>query len=406
MTNRLLWLAGGLNVLLFILSLIFNDFLFWLFIAALVLNLGVIYRLYSQMRQAQIKQSQQAEALSRSQERNFQLKSSQLETIVNNLPFPIALIDLRGNIVLHNQVFLNFNSSDKAPATYEHEGFMPEVRSFLRQAYLKENNLVKILRLPNSDYQAISVPIYDNKRFNGSLLMFLDVTQILEGEKMQKRFIADASHELKTPLSSILGMVQILNRPGFADRDTQTEFMQQIENETRRMDNIIQDLLVLSKISAQKILLNTVPVSLRQLISESQAPLKQQFLEHNNRFELSVDAQLTWMLDRDKFHQVFTNLLTNALKFTQDGIISVSAELIESMCVIKVSDTGSGIREEDQRYIFERFFRSDPSRSRGSGGSGLGLAIVKSYVQAHRGEIEVSSELGKGTTFTIRLPRS
>jgi len=405
MSNRLVWLAGGLNVLLFILSLLFNDFLMFLFVAALVLNLGIIFRLYAQMRQAQIKQFQQADALSKSQERNFQLKSSQLETIVNNLPFPIALIDLRGNIVLHNQVFLNFNNSEKAPISYEHEGFIPEVRSFLRQAYLKENNLVKILRLPNSDYQAISVPIYDNKRFNGSLLMFLDVTQILEGEKMQKRFIADASHELKTPLSSILGMVQILNRPGFDDHETQAEFMQQIENETRRMDNIIQDLLVLSKISAQKILLNTVPVSLRQLISESQAPLKQQFIENNNRFELSVDPQLTWMLDRDKFHQVFSNLLTNALKFTQDGVIRVSAEIIESACVIKVSDTGLGIREEDQRYIFERFFRSDPSRSRGSGGSGLGLAIVKSYVQAHRGEIEVSSELGKGTTFIIRLPR-
>jgi two-component system phosphate regulon sensor histidine kinase PhoR len=234
--------------------------------------------------------------------------------------------------------------------------------------------------------------------------MFLDITKILDGERMQKRFIADASHELKTPLSVMLGMIQILNRPDFNDQETLKEFLHQIEIESLRMENIITDLLSISKLSSNRVILNPEPIQLKKLIQAVVSPLKTVFTEKNDRLLIDIDEQLVLNLDIDKTHQIFSNLLTNALKFTENGTITIKAELQTPYCLISVSDTGIGIKEEDQKYIFERFYRADHSRARTAGGSGLGLAIVKAYVLAHRGEIELQSIPDQGSCFTVKLP--
>ena len=199
-------------------------------------------------------------------------------------------------------------------------------------------------------------------------------------------------------------MIKILNRPDFNDPETLKEFVDQIDKESSRMDNIITDLMVLSKLSSNRVILNPELVNLKQLILDVYIPLKRSILEKNNTFTLEIDEKIQLNIDRVKTHQIFTNLLTNAIKFTQDGTITISSEISAPFCIIKVSDTGIGIKEEDQKYIFERFYRTDQSRSRASGGSGLGLAIVKSFVLAHKGEIEVNSTVEKGSCFTVKLP--
>ena len=338
------------------------------------------------------------------QERNIAMKSRQLETIVVNLPFPFALMDTHGELVLTNDPFLRFVEKETHPLMYDSPVFHPELRAFIRNAFIKESTLIKAFNLNATDYQAYAVPVFDKSRYAGCLLMFLDITQILEGERMQKRFIADASHELKTPLSAILGMIEILNRPNFNDEATRIEFQSQIESEARRMDTIIQDLTVLSRLSAQKVLLSPVRANLHHLIQSAYRPLRPTFEARDNRFELLVDESLVVSVDVEKMHQVFTNLLTNSLKFTEHGLIQIKAQLSNGYCVIEVIDSGAGIALEDQKYIFDRFYRADPSRHRASGGSGLGLAIVKSFITAHKGEISVSSIPGQGSTFTIKLP--
>jgi two-component system, OmpR family, phosphate regulon sensor histidine kinase PhoR len=338
------------------------------------------------------------------QERNIAMKSRQLETIVVNLPFPFALMDTQGELVLTNDPFMRFVEKETSPLKYDSPVFHPELRAFIRNAFIKESTLIKAFNLNATDYQAYAVPVFDKARYAGCLLMFLDITQILEGERVQKRFIADASHELKTPLSAILGMIEILNRPDFKDEATRQEFQGQIETEARRMDTIIQDLTVLSRLSAQKVLLSPVRANLYHLIQSAYRPLKPTFEAKGNHFDLQMDESLIVSLDVEKMHQVFTNLFTNALKFTEQGSITVRGSLQSGMCVIEVSDTGVGIAPEDQKYIFDRFYRADPSRHRASGGSGLGLAIVRSYIHAHKGEITVSSTVGQGSTFTIKLP--
>jgi two-component system sensor histidine kinase BaeS len=140
------------------------------------------------------------------------------------------------------------------------------------------------------------------------------------------------------------------------------------------------------------------------LIQSVYRPLKPNFEAKGDRLVIDMDESQVVTADVEKLHQVFTNLLTNALKFTEKGTITVRAFTQAGYCVIDVVDTGVGIALEDQKYIFDRFYRADPSRNRASGGSGLGLAIVKSYVNAHKGEISVSSTPGQGSTFTIKLP--
>lgn len=345
-----------------------------------------------------------AKQLSIKQEKSLQIKSSQLETITSNLPFPMALFDQEGILVLYNTQFQTFIRSPLETIRYSDKVFQPDIGTFIKTAYVNDGPLSKIINIDGTDFQVLSIPIIHKSSSAGCLFMILDITKILEGERMQKRFIADASHELKTPLSVILGMIQILNRPDFNDGDTLREFLSQIETESLRMENIITDLLSISKLSSNRIVLNPQEVRLIKLVQEVVAPLKTMFEQKHNALVIDIDDQLVLNLDVDKTHQIFSNLLTNALKFTENGTITVKAELQPPYCLISVIDTGIGIKEEDQKYIFERFYRADHSRSRTAGGSGLGLAIVKAYVLAHKGEIELKSTVDQGSCFTVKLP--
>jgi signal transduction histidine kinase len=146
------------------------------------------------------------------------------------------------------------------------------------------------------------------------------------------------------------------------------------------------------------------PINLKELIEEVYTPLKLALREKNLSFTMEIDETIVLNLDHQKAYQIFSNLLINAIKFTEEGSISIKARISNPYCIIEVQDTGVGIKEDDQKYLFERFFRADNSRARTSGGSGLGLAIVKSSVIAHKGEIEVSSVYEKGSLFTVKLP--
>lgn len=376
----------------------------WLFIGLMGSNFFFFLATEVRHKQENRLRLSEAKQLSQTQEKNLQIKSSQLETITSNLPFPMALIDPKGVLVLYNTQFEPFLTQASEILTYSTKAYQPEIGSFLKAAYLSDVQLNKTINVEGTDFQAISIPILLKTSNAGRLLMFLDITKILEGERMQKRFIADASHELKTPLSVILGMIQILNRPDFEDQETRKDFLRQIETEALRMENIITDLLSISKLSSNRIVLNPQPVQLKKLIQDVVSPLKTLFEQKENSLLIEIDDALVLNLDTEKSYQIFSNLLTNALKYTEKGTITVKSELQPPYCLISVIDTGIGIKEEDQKYIFERFYRADHSRARTAGGSGLGLAIVKAYVAAHKGEIELKSTPDQGSCFTVKLP--
>ncbi len=376
----------------------------WIIIVTLA---GINYLLYQQLLELRIKayetELSSLESSSKVRERFSQVQASQLETIVQNLPFPIALLDIQGDFKLTNEHFNQLYASK--PLIYSQHSINDEVTSFVRTAYLKEEAYSQNMRLDAIDVQAINVPIYDEKRYNGCLLMFLDITALLEGERLQKRFIADASHELKTPLTSILGMVEILNRPNFKDDDTSKEFLHHIQDEAKRMDNIIKDLAELSKQANAKVILNTQVFNANDLIDSAIQSLYPSILKNENQINVNCDKHLKIKVDAEKFHQIMTNLISNASKYTYKGKININVNEDKNHTLIEIVDTGIGISHEDLGHIFDRFFRSDTSRARLSGGSGLGLAIVKAYVNMHQAEISVESEIDKGTSVLLKFPK-
>lgn len=225
----------------------------------------------------------------------------------------------------------------------------------------------------------------------------------MEGERQQKRFIADASHELKTPIASIKGMAEILNRPEFDDIQTQKDFLRQISKEVNRLETVVADLLFISKMSSNKMYLDIVKNDITAVIRQAYDSVKSQFDRKGVSF-IFTQQEIFIETDSKQMYQVFSNLLNNAIQYTDSGFVEVNIEESEDKINIMVTDTGTGISESDLPFVFERFYRSASDRSRESGGSGLGLAIVKSIILAHGGQITVSSQMQQGTVFTIELP--
>jgi two-component system OmpR family sensor kinase len=219
---------------------------------------------------------------------------------------------------------------------------------------------------------------------------------------VQRRFLADVSHELRTPLTAIRGNVDLIRHTGEADEES----LNAITDEVDRMTRLVGDLLLLAKAESGKISLGNEIVELDTLLLEVYRQAK---LLARNQVEISIgqEDQARVMGDRDRLKQVFLNLVSNALDYTPPaGKVTLSLKCVQKWACLSVKDTGSGIPEEELPYIFDRFYRVDRSRRRkASGGVGLGLSIANWIVINHGGHIDVSSQQGKGSEFTIWLPR-
>lgn len=337
--------------------------------------------------------------------KDMHLMESQLDTVFNNIPSPLALMDTYGHLVLMNHSFDRFLKGEgSSNLDYRNKRIDSEIRLFLKESYLTEKAIVRNVDFNGIDFQCLSVPINENGRYAGCLLVFQDITQAVEKERMQKRFIADASHELKTPIAAIKGMIEILNRTDFNDEEILNDFHQQIEKESIRLEMIVTDLLQLSRLSSGQILLQKESTDINQLI---QSTIDEVRSSEKNEVIIQREGQIRKpvMLDGAKIHQVISNLLKNACMHSGATQITVSIYEHSETIAICVRDNGCGINQADLEHIFERFYRIDTHRARSSGGSGLGLAIVKSIVNAHHGEIKVMSEIGKGSEFIITLPK-
>jgi two-component system, OmpR family, sensor kinase len=217
--------------------------------------------------------------------------------------------------------------------------------------------------------------------------------------QLQQRFLADVSHELRTPLTTIRGNVDLMRRMGMADPET----LAVIQDEVGRMTRLVDDLMLLARADAgglpiqrQVVELDTILLDIYRQVSTLDPPVEVKLQE--------IDQVRVWG-DGDRLRQLLLNLVDNAIKYTPAGgqvVLRLSQE--EGRARIEVADTGLGISEEDLHLIFERFYRVDKSRGRVQGGSGLGLSIAKWVAEAHGGNIEVESSVGKGTTFTVLLP--
>jgi len=241
----------------------------------------------------------------------------------------------------------------------------------------------------------------------GAVAVLRDVTELRQTERLRRELTANVSHELRTPLTSIKGFAETLLDGAMKDEETCRRFLTIINGETDRLVNLVDDLLDLSLLESKRVTLDLKPVDLGDLVAHTVDKLRPLALTSQLTLVQSAPSGLVVFADPDRLEQVLTNLVDNALKYTPaGGRIEVQAAEVNSEVEIAVNDTGNGIRPEDLPHVFERFYRADRSRTRGSGGTGLGLAIAKHIVEAHGGRISVSSRVDEGTSFKFTIPRN
>jgi len=228
--------------------------------------------------------------------------------------------------------------------------------------------------------------------------------EVKRSQQMQRDFVANVSHELKTPLTSIQGFSQAMLDGATKGEEAYRRAAHIINEEAQRMIRLVSELLDLSQIESGQVAMAREPVDLAELLRRCVARFESRAKEAGLGLELDLPSPLTVLGDADRLERVFANLLDNAIKNTPEGgTISILARQGGPQAIeVTVADTGVGIPPEDLPRIFERFYRVDKSRA--AGGTGLGLSIAKEIVEAHGGQIRVSSELGKGTQFVVALP--
>lgn len=224
-----------------------------------------------------------------------------------------------------------------------------------------------------------------------------------------RQFIADASHELRTPITSIHGFIEVLQRGAMLQPKQLERSLKAMEQESTRMKTLVESLLQLVKldhIHKESLIDELTPVELASLLTSMQLQLELIAGARTIQLNRSENDSYTILGSKHGIKQVILNLVNNAIQHTDaaEGYISITLKRNSEHITLAISDNGVGIAEEHQQHLFERFFRIDKARTRTSGGAGLGLSITKSIVEAHQGQIEVKSELGSGTTFTIHFP--
>jgi two-component system phosphate regulon sensor histidine kinase PhoR len=240
-----------------------------------------------------------------------------------------------------------------------------------------------------------------------AILVLQDITDVQRIDKMRADFVANASHELKTPITAIRGFAETLIEDETIEHGMRQRFIRKIHGQSIRLSDLVSDLLALSRLESNDTAFNT-QVDLQQIVQRVCANLQAVAQSHKIVLELEViDGPMMLLGDDNALGQMATNLIDNAIKYTTEmGTVTVTIKAEEGMAVLTVKDNGLGIDETDQERIFERFYRVDKARSQSLGGTGLGLAIVKHIVQNHKGRLQLKSKLNHGSTFTVKIPLS
>ncbi len=240
----------------------------------------------------------------------------------------------------------------------------------------------------------------------GAMLVLSDVSELRRLEKLRQEFVANVSHELKTPLAAIKAYAETLQLGAINDADHNIEFVRRIEEQADRLHQLIVDLLQIARIESGQEALEIVDVSITDVVDGCAAQYSNE--ARLREIDLKIDTPdpaLVVLADQDGLRTILENLVDNAFKYTADGgEITVRSWREEGLAVLEVADTGIGISPADQERVFERFFRADKARSREMGGTGLGLSIVKHLCQAFGGSVFLESTPSEGSTFQVRVP--
>ncbi|MGD1153701.1 MAG: ATP-binding protein [Syntrophales bacterium] len=240
-----------------------------------------------------------------------------------------------------------------------------------------------------------------------TMMVFHDVTRLKKLEKIREDFVANVTHEIKTPLTAIIGFIETLQGGAIEEEETAKKFLHIISENAHRLGRLVDDLLILSSIELGEMKLRFENVSIADAIENVLPMFETKAAEKSLTIDKHISDELPFIgADRDKLAQIFVNILDNAVKFTPSGgrVAIHAVQDYKGFVVVKVIDTGMGIPKSEIPRLGERFYRVDKTRSRDLGGTGLGLSIVKHLMKAHNGSIEIESQVGKGTTVSLTFP--
>jgi two-component system phosphate regulon sensor histidine kinase PhoR len=338
-------------------------------------------------------------------EANFRRLDSnrqQLETLLNSMEDAVVAVSAKREVVWFNGAMKKLAASSVKVGTpviraVRDPDFLRVVDEVLQQKHVQSVSLYSVA--PGRTFGMTSAPLPDG----GAVCVMRDTTEIARVERTRRDFIANVSHELRTPLTSLLGYTETLLDDSTDGKSR--EFLEIMRRNAQRMTRLTEDLLTLARVESGEYPLQQAPVSAHELLRDAQVSFNEMARAKGLAIEIADSPDFQVFADRDAIHQVFANLLDNALKYaTGTKRIEIGAVQRFEKIEFYVRDFGPGISSEHLPRLFERFYRVDKARSREAGGTGLGLAIVKHIVLNHGGEIGVSSELSHGSVFWFRLP--
>jgi multi-sensor signal transduction histidine kinase len=332
----------------------------------------------------------------------------QIETILLHMTDGIIAFDIQGNIMHINPAATELLKLTENENTFDKIFSKLNIDINLEKTIYLENWTSSEQRVQLEDkYLNIFFASFKDEQelAAGVIAVIQDITEHVKLDNMRKEFVADVSHELKTPITSIMGYADTLLESEY-DKETQYKFLNVIASEARRMAKLVTDLLILSRYDNNKVKKEITEFDLGDLVKRCQEKLQLEINKKGHEVECFVTANVPPVkADKDGIERVVLNIMTNSIKYTpKNGNIKIYVGFVYNDAYIKIIDNGIGIPEEDLNRIFERFYRVDKARTREMGGTGLGLSIAKEILDQNKGSIDIKSEKGKGTEVVIRIP--
>ncbi len=330
-----------------------------------------------------------------------------LNEILRSIPDALIIMDSNGIVLLSSAATRNFFGDTPLAG----RPFIQVVRNSEFFSLLDE---VRTNRKPGVSEFKIEYPVerycvvrisplfHGRDELTGFVAIFHDITELKKSEQVRKDFVANASHEIKTPITAIKGFADTLLEGALDDKEHAVKFLKSIQSNSERINSLVDDLMIISKIEMGVVKIEKTSISFVDVADAVQAILREKAEAKDLSLTISINPDIHEIIaDRDRLTQILTNLVENGIKFTDQGGVTLGMDKENGKAVIFVEDTGIGISKQHLSRIGERFYRVDPSRSRQMGGTGLGLAIVKHLVKAHGWDMQIESTLGKGTKVRI-----
>jgi two-component system phosphate regulon sensor histidine kinase PhoR len=336
-------------------------------------------------------------------------EKDRLNTVMHVMTDGVIILNRMGSVKLINPAAARMLNTTDAKAM--HRSFVQAVRDHRiaevwKRCQITGEEEVAAIELGVTQFMRVVVTPFLGRAGRGYLVMLQDLTQMRRLQTVRQDFISNISHELRTPLASLRALAETLRDSALDDPPAAAHFLDRMEIEVDALTQMVEELLELSRIESGQVPLRLNPVLPHAAIVPAVDRLRAQAERGQLTLEIDVPREMPLVLiDAGRIHQVVTNIVHNAIKFTSaEGTIRVEATSDATTVTVAVSDTGTGISANDLPRIFERFFKTD--RSRAVGGTGLGLAIAKHIVQAHGGTIWATSQEGNGSTFYFTMPRA